>query len=94
MAKALHFVATSLNVTLHVEKVKRRTGTGPTVADELSNGNITKAMRILEHPAATMSPVIETLRNWIRDPTPSRNLGEQITDELSQFTEVLGYLEF
>ena len=94
MAKALHFVSTSLNVTLHVEKVKRCTGTGPTVADKLSNGLIDEAMRILEHPAAVMSPVIETLGNWIRDPTPSRNLGEQITNELSQYTEVLDYLEF
>ena len=94
VAKALHFVAESLNMVLQVEKIKRRTGTGPIVADELSHGNIREALNILEHPAPEMSPVIETLRDWIRDPTPSRNLGERITDELAQYTEVLELREF
>ena len=87
-------MAESLNIVLQVEKIKRRTGTGPTVADELSHGNIREALNILEHPAPEMSPVIETLRDWIRDPTPSRNLGERITDELAQYTEVLELREF
>ena len=94
MAKALHFAAECLNTSLFVEKIKRRTGTGPTVADELSHGNISEALAILEHPATEMSPVIETLKDWIKDPTPSRNLGEQICDELSKYTEVLELSQF
>ena len=94
VAKALHYVAVSLNVNLRVEKTPRCSGRGEVVADELSKGNITKALALMDDPMKNPSSVPLVLKEWIKDPFPSRTLGEMIMDELAEFTKVLDWGQF
>ena len=67
---------------------------GSVTADELSKGNIETALGLLPDPMQMPSRVPKTLHHWIQDPFPTRKLGENIADELSQFTEILDWGQF
>ena len=64
------------------------------MADELSKGNITKALALMDDPMKNPSSVPLVLKEWIKDPFPSRTLGEMIMDELAEFTKVLDWGQF
>ena len=94
LCKALHYVAASLNSTLIVEKTPRRSGKGEEVADELSKGNVSRALEQMDDPMPSRSGWPKVLRQWIKDPYPSRRLGEAIVDELATYTSVLEWGQF
>ena len=94
LTKALSYMASALNSTIYVEKVTRRSDMGSVTADELSKGNIETALGLLPDPMQMPSRVPKTLHHWIQDPFPTRKLGENIADELSQFTEILDWGQF
>ena len=94
ICKAMHFVAKALNITLHVEKVKRRSDTPTIVADMLSKGLIKEALDLLSDPMPNPSRASSVLRSWISNPVPSRTLGELVVEELSHFTSVLDWEQF
>ena len=94
IVKALHYVSKALNVYLRIEKVPRRVGKGAEIADELSRGNLGKAMSLLPDPADLPSNIPRTLIEWISEPIPSRTLGENLMDEISTFTKVLEWGQF
>ena len=91
MSKAINYVASCLNCNLSVESIQRRSGQGACVADDLSKGNIETALETLECPARLPSRITRALSEWLSEPTESRTLGERITDELSEFTQILQY---
>ena len=94
IAKALHYSAVALNVSLKVEKTPRRSDLGEVVADELSKGMVSKALSLMEDPMSESSLVPIVLKEWIRDPYPSRTFGEQIMDELGVTTKILEWGQF
>ena len=94
VCKALHYVAESLNSTLVVVKTPRRSGVGEVVADELSKGNIERAMELMTDAMPSRSYCPRVLGEWISNPYPTRCLGEAIVDELAEFTSVLEWGQF
>ena len=94
ICKALRYICLALNTTLYVEKVKRRTGPGPTCADELSKGNIKTGLLLLSDPMSEPSRISPVLFKWISDPKPSRTLGEEVIDEIASFTKILDWGQF
>lgn len=94
VVKALHYTSKALNITLHVEKIPRRVNLGAKIADELSKGELGKAMSMLSDPADLPSSIPKTLALWIANPYPTRKLGENLMDEISTFTKVLDWGQF
>ena len=94
IAKALHYVSVALNTSLKVEKVKRRSCVGAIVADDLSKGDIPAAISLMDDPSPIQSYKSRVLGEWMEDPKPSRILGENIVEELANFTAVLDWGQF
>ena len=67
---------------------------GAKIADELSKGELGKAMSMLSDPADLPSSIPKTLALWIANPYPTRKLGENLMDEISTFTKVLDWGQF
>ena len=90
VCKAIETVARSLNTRLEIRHQKRCSDIPTTAADTMSRGKVTDIFEAV----GTSSPcrlgwVSRTLCRWLRDPKPTRLLGNKIVSELATVTSVL-----
>ena len=90
LALAIHEVASALNCTLEITKVRRCSDDMTKAADALSKGQVQKFISLV--PDADIGPakIPSELVRWIGNPKEDRFLGERIIKELGLKRSMLG----
>ena len=90
--RAIYLVATALNCDFWLEKVGRCSSKETEAADALSKCDYYRFLDNMQGAEPLPRAVPRTLLAWMDDPVPDRGLGGRILEEMSQTTELMGYM--
>ena len=88
--RALYLLTKSLNCDLWLEHIHRCSCREARAVDAISKSNFKMLRQEMREADMLPRKVPATLKAWMRNPKPTRELGEDIISEMSETTALLG----
>ena len=84
-------VTKALNVDLYIHHIPRCSCREALVADAISKGDFRVFRTLMRSAERFPRRAPKSLECWVKKPKPDRDLGDEILQDMSLYTRVLGY---